>query len=105
MKNFIQDPLKVFLSVIGILFLTCLIFLSSCSSNTSQDTFEQAEASLSPTQIVNHSANPIILETLYKGNIGSGIYKVILNKHEKFIVVRTSSGVAIERIVNPHTTD
>jgi hypothetical protein len=102
MKNFFQDPLKVFLSVIGILFLTCLIFLSSC---TEQDTFEQAEASLSPTQIVNHSANPIILETLYKGNIGSGIYKVILNKHEKFIVVRTSSGVAIERIVNPHTTD
>jgi hypothetical protein len=96
MKNFIQDPLKVFLSIIGILFLTCLIFLSSCTERNRRNSFEEAEASLSPTQIVNHSAKPIIIETLYKGNIKSGIYKIKVDSSE-YIIINDYDALAIAK--------
>lgn len=94
MKNFFQDPLKVFLSVIGILFLSCLIFLSSC---TEQDTFEQAEQTKQATQVVNHSDKNIIIETLHSHYFQDGVYKLKIDTSEYILVVNNYNSIAITK--------
>ncbi len=46
------------------------------------------------TEVVIHSDKPIVLETLQKGNMSAGVYKVKIDSSE-YILVYKSEGVAI----------
>jgi hypothetical protein len=94
MKRFIQDPLKVFLSSIGILFIACLLFLSSCGSQKTE--MQSAIETKKATHVVNHNVKNIIVETLHDGrDFDSGIFKVTIDNVEYVVVSNYGSGTAI----------
>jgi hypothetical protein len=91
-----KDPLKVFLSSIGILFVVCLIFLSSCSERNRRDT-KQAQQTKQATQVVNHSEENIIVETLHSGRFDDGVYKFKIDSSEYVVVVQHYNSIAIAK--------
>ena len=97
MKNFMKDPLKVFLSIIGIsfvMFLTAISF-TSCESK-SKTHFEQAQETKQAIEVVNHNDKAIIIETLHKGTLGNGVYKLTIDSTE-YIVLSDFDALAITK--------
>ena len=105
MKNFIQDPLKVLLSIIGALFVFFILIPIGIHLSgqigihlSGQSHFEQAQETKQAIQVVNHNSKPIILETLSKENLQNGIYKLTINDSNQFIIVADYDALAIERL-------
>ena len=102
MKRFIQDPLRAFLSIIGIAFVLFLFTLSlpSCESRSERN-FKQAQETKQAIEVVNHNAKAIIIETLHDGYIAEGVHKISVDSANQFIIVKTANsgqGVAIARL-------
>ena len=95
MKKFIQDPLRAFLSIIGIAFVMFLFTLSmaSCESRSERH-FKEAQETKQAIEVVEHNAKPIILETLHSRNLGNGIYKMTIDSIE-YIIVADYDALAI----------
>jgi hypothetical protein len=95
MKRFFEDPLRVFLSTIASAFVLCMLvlFTTSCESESE---FDKIEETIQATQVVNHNAESIIVETLHDGrDFDSGIFKVTIDGVEYIVVSNYGSGTAI----------
>ena len=94
MKKFIQDPLKVLLSIIGALFVFfILIMFTSCKSRSERH-FELAQEQKQAIEVVEHNNKPIIIETLHSNNLNNGIYKLTIDSTE-YIVLSDYDALAI----------
>ena len=74
-------------TLIYVIVLTAM--LSSCSSPSSRSAKEKKA-----TEVVIHSDNPIVIETIHSGSLKSGIYKVKVDNSE-YVYISDASGVSI----------
>jgi hypothetical protein len=61
----------------------------ACTSPSSRSAKEKRA-----TEVVIHSDNPIVIETLHSGSLKSGIYKVKVDSSE-YVYISDASGVSI----------
>ena len=96
MKRFIQDPVRAFLSIIGIAFVMFLITLSvsSCESRSGRH-FREAQETKQATQVVEHNAEAIVIETLHNGDFTDGVYKISVDSSEYILFVNHYNSIAI----------